>query len=78
MSVLIRDSFRDCFVVPKVVPTILHFGDIVTVLILAKKVLFSLVRKIYEVTQTHYFDITAFFISYLLNSWIDLLMNHCT
>ena len=52
---------RSCFVVPEVVPTILHFGDIVPVLILAKKVLFSFLRRIHEVTPTHYFDITAFF-----------------
>ena len=66
------------FVVPEVVITILHFGNIVAVLILAKNVLFSFVRKIHEVTPTHYFDITAFLISYLPNGWIDLLMNHCT
>ena len=78
ISVLIQDDFRACFVVLEVVPTIFHFGDTVAVPVLAKNVLFLFVRKIYEVTPTHYFDITAFFISYLPNSWIDLLMNHCT
>ena len=78
ISVLVRDSFRACFVVPEVVPTILHFGNVVPVLILAKNVLFSFVRKIHEVTPTNYFDITAFLISYPPNGWIDLLMNHCT
>ena len=54
MFVLIRDSFRACFVVPKVVLTILHFGDIVAVPILAKNVLFSFVRKTHKVTPTHF------------------------
>ena len=70
-------GLANCFVVPEVVPTILHFGDIVAMLILAKNVLFSFVRKIHKVTPTHYFDITAIFISYLPNGWINLLMNHC-
>ena len=30
----------------------------------------------HEVTPTRFFDITAFFISYLLNGSIDLLINH--
>ena len=54
ISVLIRDGFRACFVVPEVVPTILHFGDTVAVLTLAKNVLFLFVRKIHEVTPMHF------------------------
>ena len=75
---LIRDGFGAYFVVPEVVQTILHFGNTVAVLTLAKNVLLLFVRKIHEVTPTHFFDITAFFISYLLNGWIDLLINHYT
>ena len=67
ISVLIQDGFGACFVVPKVVQTILHFGDTVVVLILAKNVLLLFVRKIHEVTPTCFFDITALFISNLLN-----------
>ena len=67
VSVLIRDGFGACFVVPEVVQTILHFGNTVAVLILVKNVLLLFVRKIHEVTPTRFFDITAFFISYLLN-----------
>ena len=46
VSVLVRDGFGACFVVPEVVQTILHFGNTVTVLILAKIVLLLFVRKI--------------------------------
>ena len=67
ISVLTRDGFGACFVVSEVVQTILHFGNTVAVLILAKNVLLLFVRKIHEVTPTRFFDITAFFISYLLN-----------
>ena len=63
ISVLIRDGFGVCFVVQ----TILHFGNTLAVLILVKNVLLLFVRKIHEVTQRAFFDITAFFISYLLN-----------
>ena len=66
VSVLIRDGFGASFVVPEVVQTILHFGNTVAVLILAKNILLLFVRKIHEVTPTRFFDITAFFISYLL------------
>ena len=52
ISVLIQDGFGACFVVPKVVQTILHFGDTIAVLILAKNVLLLFVRKIHEVTPT--------------------------
>ena len=62
VSVLVRDGFGACFVVPEVVQTILHFGNTVAVLILAKIVLLLFVRKIHEVIQTRFFDITAFFI----------------
>ena len=74
VSAIIRDDFGVCFVVP----IVLHFGDTVAVLILAKYVLLMVVRKIHEVTPTRFFDITAFFISYLLNGWIDLLMIYST
>ena len=67
VSVLIRDGFGACFVVPEIVQTILHFGNTVAVLILAENVLLLFVRKIHKVTPTRFFDITAFFISYLLN-----------
>ena len=67
VSVLVRDGFGACFVVPEAVQTILHFGNTVAVLILAKNVLLLFVRKIHEVTPTRFFDITAFFTSYLLN-----------
>ena len=70
--------FWGCFVVPEVVLTILHFSDTVAVLILVKIVLLLFERKIHEVTPMHFFDIIAFFISYLLNSLINLLINHCT
>ena len=63
ISVIIRHGFG----VPEVVLTILHFGDTVAELILVKIVLLLFERKIHEVTPTHFFDITAFFISYLLN-----------
>ena len=43
------DGFGACFVVPEVVQTILHFGNTVAVLILAKNVLLLFVRKIHEV-----------------------------
>ena len=36
ISVLIRDGFGACFVVPEVVQTILHFGNTLTVHLLAK------------------------------------------
>ena len=42
VSVLIRDGFGACFVVPEVVQTILHFVNTVAVLILAKKSYFCL------------------------------------
>ena len=58
---------RDGFGVPEVVLTILYFRDTVAVLILVKNVLLLFERKIHEVTPTRFFDITAFFISYLLN-----------
>ena len=45
VSVLIRDGFGACFVVPEVVQTILHFGNTVAVLVLAKNVLLLFVRK---------------------------------
>ena len=54
LSVLIRDGFGACFIVPEVVQTILHFGDTVAGLILVKNVLFWFVRKIHEVTPTHF------------------------
>ena len=54
VSVLIRDGFGACFVVPEVVQTILHFGNTVAVLILAKNVLLLFVRKIHEVTPTRF------------------------
>ena len=60
--------FWGCFVVPEVVLTILHFSDTVAVLIWVKTVLLLFERKIYKVTPTRFFDLTAFFISYLLNS----------
>ena len=69
ISAIIQDGFGVCFVVP----IILHFGDTVAVLILAKYVLLLVVRKIHKVIPTRFFDIIAFFISYLLNGWIDLL-----
>ena len=50
VSVLVRDGFGACFVVPEVVQTILHLGNTVAVLILAKIVLLLFVRKIHEVT----------------------------
>ena len=59
ISILIRDGFRACFVVPEVVQTILYFGNTVAVLILAKNVFLLFVRKIHEVTPTRFFDITA-------------------
>ena len=55
VSVLICDGFGACFVVPKVVQTILHFGNTVAVLILAKNVLVLFVRKIHEVTPNAFF-----------------------
>ena len=55
VSVLIRDGFGACFVVPEVVQTILHFGNTVAVLILAKNVLLLFVRKIHEVTPKAFF-----------------------
>ena len=55
ICVLIRDGFVACFVVPKVVQTILHFGNTAAVLILAKNVLLLFVRKIHEVTPTRFF-----------------------
>ena len=55
ISVLIRDGFGACFVVPEVVQTILHFGNTVAVLILAKNVLLLFVRKIHEVIPTRFF-----------------------
>ena len=54
VSVLIRDGFGACFVVPEVVQTILYFGNTVVVLILAKNVLLLFVRKIHEVTPTRF------------------------
>ena len=57
---------------------VLYFGDMVVVLILAKYVLLLFVRKFHEVTPTRVFDITAFFISYLLNDWINLLVIYST
>ena len=44
--------FWACFVVPEVVPTILHFGNTIAVLILAKTSCFLFVRKIHEVIPT--------------------------
>ena len=35
-------------------------------------------KKIHEVTPTRFFDIIAFFISYLLNGWIDLFIVYST
>ena len=49
--VLIRDGFGACFVVPEVVQTILHFGNTVAVLILAKNVLLLFVRKFTKLPQ---------------------------
>ena len=63
ISVIIRDGFG----VPEVVLTILYFRDTVAVLILVKNVLLLFERKIHKVTPRAFFDITAFFISYLLN-----------
>ena len=54
ISVLISDGFRACFVVPEVVQTILHFGNTVGVLILAKIVLLLFVRKFHKVTSTRF------------------------
>ena len=54
VSVLIRDGFGACFVVPEVLQTILAFGKTVAVLILAKNVLLLFVRKIHEVTPTRF------------------------
>ena len=54
VSVLIRDGFGASFVVPEVVQTILHFGNTVAVLILAKNILLLFVTKIHEVTPTHF------------------------
>ena len=71
---IIRDGFGVCFVVPNV----LHFGDTVAVLLLVKYVLLLVVGKIHEVIPTRFFDITAFFISYLLKGWIDLLIIYST
>ena len=45
VSVLIRDGFGACFVVPEVVQTILHFGNTVAVLILAKNQCLAFVCK---------------------------------
>ena len=42
ISVLIQDGFGACFVVPEVVQTILHIGNAVAVLILAKTSCFCL------------------------------------
>ena len=67
ISVIIRDGFGACFGAPEVVLTISHFGDTVAVLILVKNILLLFERKIHQVTATHFFDITAFFTSYLLN-----------
>ena len=55
VSVLIRDGFGACLVVPEVVQTILHFGNTLVVLTLAKNVLLLFVRKIHEVTPTRFF-----------------------
>ena len=55
VSILIRDGFGACFVVPEVVQTTLHFGNTVAVLILAKNVLLLFVRKIHEVTPMRFF-----------------------
>ena len=46
-TVLIRGDFEACFVVPDVAQTILHFGNTVTVLVLAKNILLLFVRKIH-------------------------------
>ena len=46
-TVLIRNDFGACFVVPEVAQTILHFGNTVTVLVLAKNILLLFVRKIH-------------------------------
>ena len=70
ISAIIRDGFGVCFVVP----IVLHFGDTVAVLILAKYVLLLVVRKFLRSYPNAFFDITAFFFSYLLNGWIDLLI----
>ena len=49
ISAIIRDGFGVF-----VVPIVLHFGDTVAVLILAKYVLLLVVRKIHEVTPTRF------------------------
>ena len=61
VSVLIRDGFRASFVVPEVIQTILHFGNTVAVLILARNVLLLFVRKVHEVTPTRFFDNRIFY-----------------
>ena len=55
VSVLIRDDFGACFVVPEVVQTILHFGNTVAPLVLAKNVFILFERKIHEVTPARFF-----------------------
>ena len=50
ISAFIRDGFGVYFVIP----IVLHFGDTVAVLILAKYVLLLVVRKIHEVTPTRF------------------------
>ena len=52
ISVLIRDGYWACFVLPEVVQTILYFGNTIAILMLimlAKNVLLLFVRKIPEV-----------------------------
>ena len=50
ISAIIQDGFGVCFVVL----IVLHFGDTVAVLILAKYVLLLVVRKIHKVTPMHF------------------------
>ena len=73
ISAITWDGFGGCFVVP----VVLHFGDTVAVLILVKYVLLLVVRNSGSYANT-FFDITRFFISYLLNGWIDLLIIYST
>ena len=74
VSVLIRDGFGACFVVPEVVQTILNFGNTVAVLILAKNVLLLFARKFTKLPHaTHFFDITAFFRQCLIYRYRYLL-----
>ena len=51
ISVLIRDGFGACFVVPEVLQTILHFDNTVAVHILGINVLLLFVRKSTKLPQ---------------------------